>query len=157
MENQPSALVHILEGMNGWRWMIIGFVLLVVEMLTGSLFLLWPAVAAIFVGLVIFILPLSWEMQLLLFALVSAAGLIWGELYLRPRLKADTAANDLNDRSARMIGQRVLSVSDFHLGQGRVKVGDSEWAAKIEVGDPKAGDELRIIAVSGASVTVERV
>ena len=157
MNDQPSLIVHLLDGLNPWKWLIIAMLLLVTEMLTGSLFLLWPAIAAVIVGVVIFLLPLGWEMQLVLFALISGLGLFWGEKYLRPRLAADGAADDLNDRGARMIGQRVSAISNFQLGKGRVKVGDTEWAASIEQGDPKKGDELRIIAVSGASVKVEAV
>lgn len=157
MNDQPNLIVHMLEGLNPWKWLIIGVLLLVAEMLTGSLFLLWPAIAAVIVGIIIFLLPLGWEMQLVLFTLVSGLGLVWGEMYLRPRLATNTAADDLNDRSARMIGQRVVAASNFELGQGRVKVADTEWAARIEQGDPNKGDELRIVAVSGASVTVEVV
>ena len=157
MNDQPNILLYMLEGLGPWKWMIIGVLLLVLEMLTGSMFLLWPAIAAVIVGVALFILPIGWEMQLVLFAIVSALGLFWGEKYLRPRLSNDSAADDLNDRSSRMVGTRVSAIGDFKLGKGRVKVDDTEWAASIEAGDPKAGDELRILTVSGASVTVEFV
>lgn len=158
MDGDANALITLLESMDLWKWLILGIVLLVIEMFTGSLFLLWPAIAAILVGVVKFLVaPLGWEMQLLLFAIITTAGLIWGEKYLRPRLNKNAANDDLNDRAKAMIGSRVQAVSDFKLGRGRVKVGDTEWAATIKDGDPLNGDELRITEVSGASVVVERL
>ena len=156
MNNDQNALIAMLSGMNAWTWLIIGVVVLVAELFTGTLFLLWPAIAALIVGVIIFILPLGWEMQLLLFAILSTAGLFWGEKYLRPRLNKD-GPTDLNDRATAMTGKRVKAITDFDTGRGRVKVGDTEWAASIETGNPKTGDELRIVSVSGASVVVEAI
>lgn len=153
---EPNVFIAALNSMDVWKWLILGVCLLALELFTGTLFLLWPAIAAILVGLIKSVVPLGWEMQLLLFAIITTAGLIWGEKYLRPRLARDKAADGLNERGAGMIGQTVRAISDFDMGRGRVKVGDTEWAAKMASGDAKAGDELRIIEVSGASVTVER-
>lgn len=155
MENDPNILIAALESMDVWKWLILGVALLVIEMLTGTLFILWPAIASIIVGIVVAILPLGWEMQLLLFAILTTAGLIWGEKYLRPRLNKNTENEDLNDRAKAMIGRRVEAITDFELGRGRVRVGDTEWAATMETGDASKGQELRIISVSGASVVVE--
>lgn len=153
--DEQNILIAALSSMDVWKWLLLGFALLVLELFTGTLFILWPAVAAILVGLVISIVPLGWEMQLLLFAMLTTAGLVWGETYLRPRLDRDKAAEGLNQRGVGMVGQSVRAISDFDMGRGRVKIGDSEWAAKMENGNAKAGDTLRITAVSGASVTVE--
>ena len=153
--DDTNILISALSSMDIWKWLILGVALLALELFTGTLFILWPAIAAIIVGLVLSIVPLGWEMQLLLFAILTTAGLIWGEKYLRPRLDRDKAAEGLNQRGVGMIGQKVRAISDFDMGRGRVKIGDSEWAAKLAGGDAKAGDELRIIEVSGASVTVE--
>lgn len=157
MDKDPNALIAMLESMDAWKWLILGVLVLVLELFTGSLFLLWPAIAALIVGVVMFVLPLGWEMQLVLFAIITAIGLFWGEKYLRPRLNKDTAADGLNDRASSMIGSRVKAVTDFDMGKGRVKVGDTEWAAKIADGNPSVGDELKIISVGGASVVVEAV
>lgn len=156
MRYQANMLLTMLDGVNPWTWLIIGVALLVLEMLTGTLFILWPAIAALIVGIVLFVIPLGWEMQLVLFTLISGAGLFWGEKYLRPRLGGDEPT-DLNDRASRMIGTQVKAVTDFELGRGRVKVADTEWSATIAQGNPKAGDALRILSVSGASVTVESI
>lgn len=156
MERDPNAFIAMMSSMNSWTWLILGTVLLIAELLTGSTFILWPALAAIAVGITIFIVPLGWTMQLTLFAILSVIGLVLGEKYLRPRLDKgeDEGLNDLN---ASMAGRRVFAIGDFAAGEGRVKVGDTEWRARLYDGNAKAGDELRITGVEGATLHVETV
>ena len=56
-----------------------------------------------------------------------------------------------------MRGMRVKAVADFDTGRGRVHVGDSQWRASMDVGNAKAGDELRVLSVKGTTLTVEPI
>ncbi|MCF6276135.1 MAG: hypothetical protein L3J05_10285, partial [Robiginitomaculum sp.] len=66
-----SSLIQLLSEMGGVHWLILAFGLLVIEVLSGTSYLLWPAAAAFIVGLVSFILPIGPEMQFLLFAIIT--------------------------------------------------------------------------------------
>ena len=156
MENETNLLVQILESMNGTKWMILGVFLLVIEVVTGTSYILWPAVAALIVGLVAFVLPLAWEMQFLLFSILSAVLLVVGHKFVRPKMKGGEPS-DLNDRARSMVGMRVRAVADFDTGLGRVQVGDTQWRASIHDGNPSAGSELRVISVKGTTLQVEAV
>ncbi len=147
-------LVSMLESMNGTKWIIIGVLLLILELITGTTYILWPAVAALIVGFVIFIVPLGWEMQFLLFFILSTALVIIGHTHIRPRIGADKPS-DLNDRARSMIGMRVSAIADFEMGRGRVQVGDTQWRAAMTNGTAKAGEELRVVSVKGTTLTVE--
>jgi len=77
MNSDANLLIQMLESMSGTKWLILGVLLLVLEVVTGTTYILWPAVAAIIVGIVTFILPmLGWEMQFLLFFILSAILLV---------------------------------------------------------------------------------
>lgn len=156
MEKDPNALIAMLQSMTGTKWIIIGVVLLVLELLTGTTYILWPAAAALFVGIVTFILPLSWEMQFLIFFLASAVLLFWGHKYLRPKMKGGEPS-DLNDRARSMIGTRVKVIADFETGQGRVQLGDSQWRARVDEGTASAGQEMRVVRVDGTTLVCELV
>lgn len=148
-------LLELLESMNGVRWIVIGVLLLIAEVLTGTMYILWPAIAALLVGVVVFILPMfGWEMQFLMFFLLATALLIVGHTHFRPKMKGGEPS-DLNDRARSMVGHRVRALADFDRGEGRVQHGDTQWRARISNGDPKAGDELRIVSVDGTTLTVE--
>ena len=154
MENDTNLLIQMLESMSGSKWLILGVLLLVLEVVTGTTYILWPAVAALIVGVLIFILPLGWEMQFLLFFILSTVLLIIGHTHIRPRLGADDPS-ELNDRARSMLGMRVKAIADFETGRGRVQVGDTQWRAAMNTGEAKAGDELRVVSVKGTTLTVE--
>ena len=54
-----------------------------------------------------------------------------------------------------MIGERVVIVADFSSGRGRVRYGDTEWAAETTDGsDPKAGETWLVNAVKGVVLEI---
>jgi len=156
MENDTNLLVQMLESMSGTKWLILGVLLLVLEVVTGTTYILWPAVAALIVGIIAFILPLAWEMQFLLFFILSGILLVVGHKFVRPKMKGGEPS-DLNDRARSMVGMRVKAVADFDTGLGRVQVGDTQWRASIADGNPVSGAELRVVSVKGTTLQVEAV
>jgi membrane protein implicated in regulation of membrane protease activity len=156
MNNDANFLVQMLESMSGSKWLIVGVLLLVLEVVTGTTYILWPAVAALIVGVIVFVLPLAWEMQFLLFFILSGVLLVVGHKFVRPKMKGGEPS-DLNDRARTMVGMRVKAVADFETGLGRVQVGDTQWRASIVDGNPSAGAELRVLSVKGTTLLVEAV
>jgi membrane protein implicated in regulation of membrane protease activity len=153
MEPQPNIFIQLLEGMSGTKWLIFGVILLTLEVLTGTTYILWPAVAALIVGVLVFIVPLSWELQFLLFFIIGTVLLFAGHKYFRPMMKGGEPS-DLNDRARSMVGMRVKAVNDFDTGRGRVQVGDTQWQAIMDIGNAVKGDELRVVDVKGTTLQV---
>ena len=156
MNNDVNILVQLLESMSGTKWLVVGVLLLILEVVTGTTYILWPAVAALIVGFVAFILPLGWEMQFLLFFILSAVLLVVGHKFVRPKMKGGEPS-DLNDRARSMVGMRVKAIADFETGMGRVQVGDTQWRASIDEGTAKKGQELRVVSVKGTTLKVVAV
>jgi membrane protein implicated in regulation of membrane protease activity len=61
---------------------------------------------------------------------------------------------DVNDREARLIGQRAKVVHAFVDGRGRVFVSGAEWAAEIEGNAPGVGDSVIVERLNGPSLKV---
>lgn len=154
MENETNIIISALETMNATKWGLLGLGLVGLELVTGTTYILWPAVAALAMSAWVFFLPLSWEMQFVLFFVLSTVLLVVGHLYLKPLMKSGEPA-DLNDPGRTMLGRRVVAFTDFENGHGRVTVGDTQWKASTEANDPKTGDALVITAVAGATLIVE--
>lgn len=154
MEPDSNALLAFLESMNATRWGLLGITLVGVELITGSTYILWPAVAAIIVAIWVFFLPLSWELQFIAFAVISLILLVVGHIYIRPLLKSGEPS-DINDPSRSMLGRRVVAFSDFENGNGRVTVGDTQWKAASSDSNPVEGDNLVITGLRGATLIVE--
>lgn len=149
-------MVDLLSQLTAWHWLILGVILLGVELLTGSTYILWPAVSALAVGVLLFIGPgLGWELQMLLFFLLSVATLVLGRTHLQ-RLVRGGEPSDLNDPGTAMIGRQVRAVIDFTGTEGRVEMGDTQWSARLDSGTAAKGDLLRVNSVQGATLIVER-
>lgn len=153
MNSDTNVIVQLLESMDGSRWLILGAVLLVLEVITNTTYVLWVAAAALIVGLLAFILPIGWPIQFALFFALSLMLLVAGHKYFRPNMM-DQEDSGLNDRAKSMIGMRVKAAADFETGQGRVQVGDTQWRATMEHGNASAGDELKVASVKGTTLIV---
>jgi len=154
MATEPNFIVSLLEGMNATRWGLLGLGLVGLELITGTTYILWPAAAALILAVVVFFLPLSWEMQFILFFILSIILLVAGHRYLRPLMKSGEPT-EVNDPGQSMLGRRVTAFTDFENGNGRVTLGDTQWNASTEAADPMTGDALVITSVAGTRLIVE--
>ena len=68
-----------LQHLSFWDWLAFGTVLLILEVFGAGGYLLWIGMAAAAVGVLTFVMPdMSWELQFLLFGLLSiATALYW--------------------------------------------------------------------------------
>ena len=135
-----------------WAWLALGLVLAVGEMTIPGVFLIWMAGAAVITGLATWVLPIGVPVQVVLFAVLSLGAAFIGRNVLRanPITAADPK---MNDRGARAIGETVMVTQVIEGGEGRVKLGDSEWIAKGPDAEP--GTRMRVAAHDGAVLLVE--
>jgi len=150
-----DILISFLERLNLWAWWAIAGLLLIGEVLTGTTYLLWTAAAAFMTGFVALeFLGVSWQIQLAIFTLLSMVSLWAGDRWIRPKLSQGEDSG-LNARGDRMIGQTVITTSDFVAGRGRVSFGDTEWAAETQDGqDPDVGSRMSVVEMKGVLLIV---
>jgi membrane protein implicated in regulation of membrane protease activity len=148
-----EALFALLGQIEYWHWLALGLVLLVGELTTGSTYLLWPAAAAWIAGLAVLLLGIAWPAQLAVFG-VSAIGLTaLGRSYLRGRWLTGADVAPPNEPAARLVGQTAVAVADFAHGEGRVRLGDSEWRA-VSALPVRAGEAVVVERAEGATLHV---
>nr|WP_320135996.1 NfeD family protein [uncultured Amphritea sp.] len=136
-----------------WHWLILGVLLLILEMLGASGFLIGLAVASLAVaGVVALGVVESWSYQLLLFALLGIAFTI---LYWRVFRTFNSQTDEplLNDRAAQLIGRKFVLEQNLENGQGRVQVGDTLWKAEAET-TLTAGTKVEIYASEGMVIKI---
>ena len=112
------------------------------------------AAGAAAAGLFLLVVPgVGIELQLVIFAVVSAGS----ALMLRPLLKGLQQARsedpNLNARGQSMVGQLIVLDTPILGGRGRVKLGDGSWS--VTGPDMVAGARVRVAAVDGAELRVE--
>ena len=143
-----------MQHLSFWDWLALGTVLLILEVFGAGGYLLWVGMAAAIVGVLTFLIPdLSWEVQLLLFGLLSVLT-AW---YWWKRQHSASASDQptLNLRGQELIGKTFVVHEAIVGGRGKIKVADGVWMAKGP--DTPAGSRVRVIGQEGVVIQVERI
>lgn len=148
-----DTILTFLANLGPQHWLVFGLLLLIIEMMSGTTYLLWPAVAAFATALVSLSGMTGWIAELAIFAVLVIALTFFGRPLVQ-RWRNDGAANGLNERSATMIGKPAV-VTNFANGVGSVKVQDTVWrAVSDEALEP--GQAVVVDSVDGATLKVKR-
>ena len=135
-----------------WNWLIFGVVLMALELAAPGIFLFWLGLAALLVGLTSFALDLSWQMQILLFALFAAAAVpLWRRL-ARNSAAVSLSNPFLNRRADALVGRVFTLEKPIVDGSGTVRIDDTVW--RVAGPDTPAGSRVRIVQADGASLPV---
>lgn len=136
-----------------WHWLAIGLLLLIVEMVLPTGFvLLWVGVSALIVGALAWVLPaLGWQFEFALFGVLSIVSILVYRRFRRPPPETDQPT--LNRRGASYVGRQFTLVEPIVNGVGRLRVDDSQW--RITGTDVPAGTQVRVVAVDGITFVVE--
>ena len=134
-----------------WNWMVLGFVLLVLEIVIPGVFMLWIGIAALLVGTLSLQLWnagfWTWQLQVVVFLVLSLASAYVGTRIMRSR-KDGSDQPLLNRRSEQMIGRTATLAEPIREGRGRIQLGDTLW--RVSGPDLPAGARVR---VTGANET----
>ncbi|SFR98703.1 NfeD family protein [Sphingomonas jatrophae] len=137
-----------------WLWLIAAALLAIAEILVPGVFLIWLGMAAALVGLLTLALGFGVAVQFAIFAVAAIAAVYAGRRWVT-RHPIETEDPLLNDRASRLLGRTVTVVAAIDRGEGRVRVGDSEWTARGP--DAAVGAEVRIVGAVGTCLSVEPV
>ncbi len=135
--------------MSDWIiWLVAGLVLLAIEIAAPGAFMMWLGLAACGTGLIVLASGIGFELQVVTVAILSAISLGLG-------LRFRHHPTRLNTQQAGLAGRSATALS-FRGREGRVRVGDSDWAARVpaDVAEPEAGARLRVEGVDGTVLIV---
>ena len=149
-----QPIIDYLWSLGVWYWFLLAVVLFVLEMMLPGVSLLWFGLAAVLVGFLALSTDLAWQWQVIAFAIISMMTVFWVRRYSR----SDVAASDqpdLNERGQQYIGRVVMVAEPIENGRGRVRVGDTVWAA--EGPDLPKGAHAKVMSTRGTVLVVEPV
>ncbi|MDE0856502.1 MAG: NfeD family protein [Nevskia sp.] len=137
-----------------WHWWVAGLLLVTVEAFFPGAFFLWIGIAALLVGALLWLMPgLGIFTQVLLFAVIAIGSvLLWRRF--RPGRDNRVEQHGLNDRGRLYTGRSFTLDSPIVNGVGCLRVDDGQW--RVTGPDLPAGGRVRVIAVDGATLKVEK-
>lgn len=148
-----DAIAALVDQLGAWLWFALAVALFILETIVPGIHFLWFGMAAGVVGIFALLVPMSWQLQLIAFGLISIATLF----LVRRSSSSDVAKSDeptLNVRGAQYIGRRVEVADAIVNGRGKVRIGDTLWAAEGE--DAAAGTAVEVTGVDGTVLVVAR-
>ncbi|MBX9589307.1 MAG: NfeD family protein [Hyphomonadaceae bacterium] len=148
-----QGLSALLYSLGPWNWFILAAALLILETILPGVHFLWFGLAAIVIGFLGLLTGLTWQWQMLAFGLLSVLTVFWVRKYARPDV-AISDQPDLNVRGHQYIGRSLVVEQAIQNGRGKVRVGDTLWAA--EGPDAPAGTRVTVTGAKGTVLVVER-
>jgi membrane protein implicated in regulation of membrane protease activity len=135
-------------------WAAFGFVLLIVEMVTGTFFFLAIAVAAFITTFAAWLTP-DMLTQWVCFSVAGILSIVlWQQLRHKHKTNTHDAASKLNNRLAHLINRQAVLLEPITNGVGRINIDDSWW--KVTGEDLPVGTPVHVTAIHDMTLTVEK-
>jgi membrane protein implicated in regulation of membrane protease activity len=136
-------------------WLAGGLVLLVAEVLAPGVFLFWLGLAALGTGVAVQLFDPPLAAKVVIFAVLAAIAI---SAAMRLRRLDSRQARSINTAESGLVGRPAQALA-FAGRQGRVRLGDSDWSARLadDVPPPAPGAPLEVIGVSGTVLIVRAV
>ena len=145
--------MELFDNLQAWHWATLGIILLGLETLVSTGFLLGIGIAGLVLAVLVVVMPdLAWEWQFLWFGTLSVLLTLGYRKYFR-NINEATDNPLLNDRAAQMIGKSFILGADLDRS-GADMLGDTRWALRSS-GRLASGTRVRVSGVDGMTLIVE--
>jgi membrane protein implicated in regulation of membrane protease activity len=145
-------MLTLFTSLGFWDWFIAGGLLLVLEVLSPGVFMLWLGLAAMLVGAISIFVDWTWQAQFIAFAVFSVAAIpLWRRLSMQVGPATDQPF--LNRRAEALVGRIFTLEKPIVDGSGTIPIDDTVW--RITGADIPAGSRVKVVRVEGTALHVE--
>lgn len=139
-------ILDFVDGLGAWAWWVGGALLLAIEILAPGNVFVWFGIAAVLTGTAALVADIGWQIQLILFAVLSLVLVVVGRSWFA---RAGVSEEPLlNERATRIVGQRFVLAEPIVGGNGRIRIDDTVW--RLTGPDLPSGTTIRIVGHDGA-------
>lgn len=139
-----------------WHWAVLGMVLIGIEMLTPTFFLMWFGLGALMMGGVVAVLPLGFAAQVVGWAIASLAmTAVWLKYFKNPdRTHAGQAKEGVLGVTG-LVTRAIPEMGEGEMLFQRPVLGADRWPAVADA-PIAAGEKARIVDVLGQTLKVSK-
>ncbi|PYE41225.1 NfeD family protein [Psychrobacter fozii] len=149
--------MDILWMIEPWHWLVLGFILLIVEMFVPTFASLWFGAAAIIVAALSWLLPISVFVQVIIWLVLSAIFLLAWFKFIKPlsidRTKAGLGGSVIIGET----GMIIVQPQPDRAGTVRFSVpivGAAEWVCRTRGEQVAVGDRVVVTDIVGNELIV---
>ncbi|MBX9778370.1 MAG: NfeD family protein [Xanthobacteraceae bacterium] len=147
-----SVIWSWIAALGGWVWFVAAAIFFVLELTAPGVFMLWLGFAAILIGIISLAMVLSWQAQLIIFAVLSIA-CIPAYRYFARKIEKPVDRPFLNRRAEGYVGRVFTLDKPIVDGVGTVRIEDTVW--RVSGPDLPAGSRVKVASADGAQLAVE--
>jgi membrane protein implicated in regulation of membrane protease activity len=154
---KEAILVGLLnETVSWWHWIVLGLVLLMVEMSTGTFVILGLGVAAILVGALDYFMALSFTSEVIIWAVLSILSFMAWKRWMKVEHVSSTGQSDYSIGTQGTVTEDI----DPH-NRGKVTfdisvLGNTSWTATSTQSISKDA-RVKIVEIHGQLIEVENI
>jgi inner membrane protein len=130
-----------------WFWFILAGLLLIGELLSPGVFLMWIAAAAALTGVADLLLGLTWQIEVVLFAVFSVALVFASWNFVKGQREPKSDQPHLNQRHGAYVGREFTLEKPIVNGSGKLRIEDALW--DVDGPDLPAGARVKVTSVNG--------
>ena len=151
-------LMTLLATLGPLHWWALAAILIGLEMVMPTQYMLWPGLAAILTGIIVLLSPsLDWTWQALAFALFTGAFVLSARYWPRAAVQDEGRAR-LNQRVHAYVGRQAVVAEAFEGARGTIVLDDTRWQAESLDGKPLADRTVvEIVGYDGPLLKVKPI
>ncbi len=148
-------MADLLSFSGPWFWFIIAGLLLIGELLSPGVFLMWLAAAAAITGVADLVFAMGWAGEGITFGLTSLLTVFatWKQVTSNWSAKSDQP--NLNNRLNGFVGRTIALDQAIINGSGKVRIEDALWDVDGE--DAPAGTKVKLTGVKGLRLVASKI
>jgi len=140
-----------------WHWLVLGMVLIGIEMMTPTFFLLWFGLGALLVGALVSVTPLGFSAQILAWVAASVLmTVVWVKFFKNPDRTTVGLAKEGVLGTTGLVSRAIPDMGKGEIMFQRPILGSDRWPAVADVAI-SAGEKVRIVDVLGQTLKVEKL
>jgi inner membrane protein len=142
-----------LTAFGSWTWWIVAGVLFLLELAMPGVIFIWLALAAVAIGIIAFFTDFSWQIQLVLFAVLSIVFVLIAKPWFRKRQLAGSDRPNLNRRMHAFVGRSFVLDQPIADGRGKISIEGTWW--DVRGSDQPKGQWVTVTGVEDMRLIVE--
>ena len=149
-------LEFLTENLLWWHWIIFGLLLIILEIFTGTFFILGLGVSAIIVGSLSYFYPVSLEIELIIWMILSLLSIaIWFK-YLRDKRVEESGQSNYSLKTKGTIEEPIPAYGRGKVRFDRPVLGNTIWHATAKE-NINLTSRVKIVEIKGQLIEVKEI
>ena len=149
-------LEFLTENLLWWHWIVFGILLIIIEMFTGTFFILGLGFSAIILGGIAFAYPITLEIELIVWMILSILSIVIWFKYLNDKSIENSGQSNYSLKIKGTIEEPIHAYGRGKVRFDRPVLGNTIWYATAKQ-DISLTSRVRIVEVKGQLIEVEEI